>query len=309
MANRSLFNQFTGAFIRQMGREVAHDSYRTITGKDQLREIVSNGGGKLRVPSFGKYLGVFFANFFPLVSLITLIKGIRRQFSKIKYVYYTQETIYKADRRYRGGEHPIGKENVEHIVEISVEDCSKDDVRRYRKHGRIYILIGLVFLIWKCYNISVINTQNKIEHQRNQQIYAQAMHWSDTIIVDNFNGNIKTFRYIYPACKNVFSNELMMVCENKSLYLYATGYSVIDEKKLEIKLYKGNNYEIFDATNLQEEFLGFSDDAFRLALPLQREVAYGYRYKLSKELTTNINIADSALIRSRNNIYHFNFAQ
>ena len=301
MAKRSVFSQFAGAFVRQMGRETAHDMYGDFTGKNTQSKIVGAESAKLRVPGFWKYIGICIANVFPFVSFLTLIKGIKRLFSgKITYHFYTIENVYKTDRRYSSGARIIGQQKVEQKFAKPKNECDSEDIKRFRIHALIYILIACCAIGLKYYGFEKFREYNIAETARTKEIRQQATQWNTYQIKDEFTGKVRKFQYVCPTLNDEPYVDLVLIKEN-GYYLYSSMY-ISSFDTLDFKFYTKQKSSII-SRQLDTESLYDKD---RFTIKIDKANTYSERIPLKGTISKNLATADSLHIRLNNKIYKFN---
>ena len=142
-------NQFINSFIRQMGRETAHDVYNSAGNYDtRISGIDENSfTTKLLTPNF-IWLGVAFivsTLIAPFFMIIPFVVGIIRIVSdKIRGHYRATQSIYKSDRRYRSGGQYLGEDEVWLKVKKPIGQCTDEEVKDARMAGLIEIAISVL---------------------------------------------------------------------------------------------------------------------------------------------------------------------
>ena len=139
--------QFRNAFIRQLGRETAHEFYNTVTSA----QSTTDEGKELKpgIPDKLNYTWLFILDIFvPLGCVITLIQGLVRLLSgKIRYYY--EDTVYMsvADKRYRHGRRSAGSYIDKRYVKLDKNSVDQNIVKEYEKHALYYIGISVTFIV------------------------------------------------------------------------------------------------------------------------------------------------------------------
>ena len=259
---------------------------------------MGNNGETLRIPGFWKLLGVIIANIFPGVSLITLTKGIKRLFTNdISFHYYTLENVYQTDRRFRTGKKVIGQTKKEHITTKPKAQCSNDEIRYFRIHALIYISIAILAIGLKAYCIQLWAEEIKEDSARKIELKQKVTHWNTYQIKDDFTGNVREFKYVYPT---TLFTDLVMVKE-KGFFLYSSMY-ISSFDKMEFKIFNKSRTSIY-SKELSYDYL---DDKEKLSIELDKTYTYRTRYTLTGTLSNSIASADSMHLRISDTIYKFN---
>ena len=141
-------NQFKNAFIRQMGREFAHDTYK------QAGSFVSNLSSVDEKSFTSKLVGIDYtwivlasivSLFFPFLMVIPFIMGIIRLVGpNVRGHYRGEESNFKYDSRCRGGKKYLGKSETWVKAKKPVAECTEEEVKNGRFAGVIEIGISIV---------------------------------------------------------------------------------------------------------------------------------------------------------------------
>ena len=263
--------------------------------------IAGAESAELRIPGFWKYIGVIIANIFPFVSIVTLTKGIKRLFSrKITYHFYTTENVYKTDHRYNSGVRIIGRQKVEQKFTKPNNECNSKDIRRYRLHALIYILIACFAIGLKYYGFEKVSEYSIAETARTKEIRQQATQWNTYQIKDEFTGKVRKFQYVCPILDDEPYIDLVLIKEN-GYYLYSSMY-ISSFDTLDFKFFTKQKSSII-SRKLDSEYLY---DKGKLSIDIDRTQTYTERYPLKGAISKNIATADSLHIRLNNKIYKFN---
>lgn len=140
-------NQFKNSFIRQMGREVAHDTYKTATsfGADLSSINEATFTTKL-VSNTYWWIGIagFIGLFFPFIMVIPFICGIVRMTGKNVIGHYRGTySNYKYDNRCRGGRKYLGTSESWVKAKRPQEECTEDQLKDAKMGGVIEMAISL----------------------------------------------------------------------------------------------------------------------------------------------------------------------
>ena len=262
---------------------------------------MGNNGETLRVAGFWKLTGILFANAFPFVSLVTLIKGISRLLTNdIQYHYYTLANVYKADGRFRTGRRVIGHTNQEHRLTKPKNQCSDKDIRQFRFNAFNYIAIAMLAICLKGYFVYYLIEDSKKDDARKIELRQKVTHWNTYQIKDDFTGKVRNLQYIYPTIDTTLCTDLVIVKEN-GYSLYSSIF-ISSFDKFEFKFFKKSKSTII-SKELSRVYLYEKE---RLSIDLDRNYTYDSRYSLNGTLSNSISSADSVHIRINDKIYKFN---
>lgn len=226
MANKSLFSQFVGSWVRQMGRESAHTAYGEITGKN-TRESFGEVKELKSFPTVIDYVKLFFAQLIPFIGPIWgAVKGISRLLSKnIQYLAVVDKSIYKLDRRYSDSQRYVGTEEVTLRSERLKADSPEKDVKRYNTHAIIYIIIGIISIaIQWLYFDSLPEKDNKAE----QNALSSYTKWNSVSITDDFTETTETYELLFPTVDSVASKKVVLMKKEGKYYLLSSSSSLFD---------------------------------------------------------------------------------
>lgn len=137
MAKQNLFNQFTGSWVRQMGREFAHSTYNDLKNKNTLEEYRKTSQFCPYHSSYN-YLRLIFAQIFlpVLGSIWVILRGVSRLFgNKILCYNIAYKDLYKIDRRLSEGKRYCSTQKVKIKQKRLKKDFSKEDVKKYNFHA------------------------------------------------------------------------------------------------------------------------------------------------------------------------------
>ncbi len=143
-------NQFGNAFIRQMGREVAHSTYKNATSYDStLRDLDGNFVTRFVSNDYVYFLFACIGGFFlPYVMIIPFICGLIRVFGrKIKGHMRGTYAITKADARTITGRKYIGQDQAWVTVKKPKEECTKEEIQTARLFGIGEIVLSVVAFV------------------------------------------------------------------------------------------------------------------------------------------------------------------
>ena len=141
-------NQFKNAFIRQLGREFAHDAYKqagsyesTLSGVDE-KSFTS----KLVGIDYGWIVAAAIASLVcPFLMIVPFVMGIIRLVGpSIRGHYRGTESNYKYDSRCRGGKRYLGKSETWVKAKKPVAECTEEEIKDGRFAGVIEIAISVV---------------------------------------------------------------------------------------------------------------------------------------------------------------------
>ena len=143
-------SQFKSAFVRQLGREFAHDAYKDATNyTEKVREVSEEFVTKFVSNDYAwVVLATIAGFFFPLAMLVPMVFGFIRIFgNKIKGHRKGLVDIYKADGRCRGGNRYCGKTE-QWITEYRrKEECTDEQVEDARIYGIGEVCYGVVVMV------------------------------------------------------------------------------------------------------------------------------------------------------------------
>ena len=150
-------SQFKNAFVRQMGREFAHSTYKEMGSYESELNSVDETTFTAKLVSIN-YVWIFIASvaslFCPFAMVVPFIMGIVRLVSPMVRGHYRGlMDNYKYDARYRGGKKYLGKNEQWVKAKKSREDCTEGQIRDSKMAGVIEISISiavfvLTMLIW-----------------------------------------------------------------------------------------------------------------------------------------------------------------
>ena len=139
-------NTFTNSFIRQMGREVAHSTYKNLTDYDNSLTCVDETTFTTKFIFYNYVLffsACFFGIFFPFIMIVPFICGLKRLFSnKIKGYCKGTYSIHKFDRRCNGGKRYCGSTESFVSVKKDKSECTLKQIRIYRIFGIIEVVLS-----------------------------------------------------------------------------------------------------------------------------------------------------------------------
>lgn len=303
MTKRTIFSQFAGAFIRQLGRESAHDVYNDVSGKNTRHKIVGSEDATLAVPGFWKYVYICIVSLFPCVSLVLFVKGIKRIFTKnIIYHFYTIENIYKTDGRYRGGARIVGETKVEQKFTRPIDECPETDITRFRLHAFMYLIIALCSFTLKFYGYEQLKNFYAEEEIKYTELAQKVTQWNIYQLKDDFSEETREFWYVYPTKDSKLCTDIVLIKENK-LFFYTTSSLYISSfDKPELKVFKDGEFS-FISVEMSREFLEKKD---KITMDIDGEHSYSYRYFLPTKESKIISQSDSFHIRIDDKVYKFN---
>ena len=141
-------NQFKNAFVRQMGREFAHDTYKEMGSyESELKSVDENTfTSKLVGIDYAWIVVASIASlFFPFIMIVPFIMGIIRLAGpKVRGHYRGLVNNYKYDARCRGGKKYLGKSEQWVKAKRPKEDCTEDQVRDGKMAGVVEIAISVI---------------------------------------------------------------------------------------------------------------------------------------------------------------------
>ncbi len=242
MAKRGLFSQFVNSWVRQMGRESAHTAYGDITGKN-TRE--SYGGIKETkvFPAFKDYIKLLLAQLLPIIGpLWAIIKGSSRLISKnIQYIGVVDKNIYKLDRRYSDNSRYVGTQEVKVKLERLKTDSPAKDVKRYKVHAIIYIVIGLLALIFHGY-LMALSEREKENEAKELALYTK---WHSVELIDEFTEKTTSYDMLYPTIDSIATDKVVLMKQNGKYFLLSSSSSLFsvdysnDSAPVDIKTVNG----------------------------------------------------------------------
>ena len=142
-------NQFKNAFIRQLGREFAHDAYKQAGSYESTLSSVDEKSFTAKLLLNPDYGWIAFAAVVslvcPFLMLIPLVMGIIRLVGpNIRGYYRGTESNYKYDSRCRGGKRYLGKSETWVKAKKPVAECTEEEIKDGRFAGVIEIAISVV---------------------------------------------------------------------------------------------------------------------------------------------------------------------
>lgn len=234
-------------------------------------------------------------NFFPLISLITIVKGIKRL--KSKYLRYFNKEL--------------------NLISVPAEECPEDDVKQYKNQAKVYILIAILAILLKGFFFVQYANRMSADYVAEKQQTEQLQQWNTYSVVnrDDFTEQVttRTFEYIYPIwqnaplyTKNALYTKYVLVKDN-GLYLYYMQEAHIPaHNQPQFKIYQNGKQEIITAD--MEKNMVEQHDNLTLSL-YNKEYKYNARYLLKGQLGKQIAAADSVTMRvSEDELYKFTFS-
>ena len=255
----------------------------------------ANSYGLLRVYNTTTMVCIALLNIFPLISLITIVKGIKRL--KSNYLRYFN-----------------GKLN---LISVPAEECPEDDVKQYKNQAKVYILIAILAILLKGFFFVQYANRMSADYVAEKQQTEQLQQWNTYTSVsrDDFTEQetTRTFEYIYPIwqnaplyTKNALYTKYVLVKDN-GLYLYYMQEAHIPAyNQPQFKIYQNGKQEIITAD--MEKNMVEQHDNLTLSL-YNKEYKYNARYLLKGQLGKQIAAADSVIMRvSEDKLYKFTFS-
>ena len=142
---------FRDSFVRQMGREFAHSTYKEMTSYNSELAKIDEESYTTRLLS-NNYswivISIIIAIFVPHIMIIPFIVGLVRIFSpKVIGHYRGTNRIFKYDRRCRGGKRYCGTEENWIKVRKPRKDCTDQQKREAMIAGIIEVVISIITVI------------------------------------------------------------------------------------------------------------------------------------------------------------------
>lgn len=145
-------NQFANAFVRQMGRECAHATFKEAT-TNYNEELRSVNEKTLTMKFIGLNYGWFIVScilglFFPFIMMIPFIVGAIRLFSNKVWAHYKGVySVYKQDGRCRGGQRYCGEREGWIKAKLPKESCTESQILTAKAFGLAEMLVSLIMFI------------------------------------------------------------------------------------------------------------------------------------------------------------------
>ena len=142
---------FGNSFVRQMGREVAHSTYKEMTSYYSELASIDEESYTTRL-LFNNYvyivISIIIAIFVPLIMVIPFIVGLTRIFSpKVIGHYRGVNNTFKYDGRCRGGKRYCGSDETWVKIKKSRKDCTEQQKKEAMIAGIIEITISVITVI------------------------------------------------------------------------------------------------------------------------------------------------------------------
>ena len=147
----NIMSIFGNSFVRQMGREVAHSTYKEMTSYYSELAKIDEESYTTRL-LFNNYawivISIIIAIFVPLIMVIPFIVGLTRIFSpKVIGHYRGVSNTFKYDGRCRGGKRYCGSDEIWVKVKKSRKDCTDQQKKEAMIAGIIEVVISVITVI------------------------------------------------------------------------------------------------------------------------------------------------------------------
>ena len=147
----NIMSIFGNSFVRQMGREVAHSTYKEMTSYySELASIDEESYTTRLLPyNYGWIvISIIIAIFVPHIMVIPFIIGLTRIFSpKVIGHYRGTNNTFKYDGRCRGGKRYCGSDETWIKIKKSRKDCTDQQKKEAMISGIIEITISVITVI------------------------------------------------------------------------------------------------------------------------------------------------------------------
>lgn len=300
--SKGVFSQMSGAFVRQIGREAAHSTYKNATSQQGgCMGFFFRIAFKLYAPSDSdqpvllriyKPLGMVclaICTLFPFLSIVTFVKGLKRLLSgKVTYL-------------------SIDKDSAFELLKIPASQCPPKDAKRYKRQAAAYIVLAVLSIAFKLYGLVWYGERQTAQNLALQQQTVEMTHWNTYTVVhrDDFTEqeSTRTFDYVFASENNVIATDYILIRE-KQLSLFTTGIAYIASyENIDFKIYKDGDFQLIAGdfkSNLKQE-----SDKLQLTL-LEKDYTFNYHYAFTGDLLRQLQTADSVLLRKKDHIYKFN---